>query len=196
MVSDSNEVLVTVTGATVSAGPKSSRGFIFYGSALKKTDSRLLDLFVRIKDRAIKLYNEQASVELIKESEVRTLICELNRVLVQPKDVGGTSNHKDAYNECKSDPTDRVLLTSNPYKGLTQVKTTEERSDESDCDLLLTNPEPVAPPSVILTSALIYSTSNASLRPLPRHSSTSIPSTQPPLKPPSSSRTSAAANGK
>ena len=123
MVNEFDQVLVNVTGATPTAGPKSSRSCVLYGSTMKIEDPRLWDLFVNIKARAIKLYNEQDSVGLIVESEVERVICEANRVLALPKNVGRTADHKDGFSELKSDPTDRILMTLNPQCSPTQVNT-------------------------------------------------------------------------
>jgi hypothetical protein len=123
MVNKSDEVLVTVTGATPTAGPKSSRSCVLYGSIMDEEDGRLKTLFVNTKARAIKLHNKQDSVELIGKSEEKKVICEANRVLAFPKNVGRTADHKDGFSELKSDPTDRILMTLNPQCSPTQVNT-------------------------------------------------------------------------
>ena len=123
MVNEFDEVLVNVTGATPTAGPKSSRSCVLYGSTMKIEDSRLWDLFVNTKARAIKLYNEQESVGLIEKNEEKKVICEANRVLALPKNVGRTADHKDAYKQNTSVGCDRILLTSNLHGGPTQVNT-------------------------------------------------------------------------
>ena len=123
MVNKSKEVLVCATGATPTAGPTSSRSLILYGSTIETEDHRLKNLFAKTKDRAIKLHNKQDSVEVIKESEEKRVVFELNRVLAFPENVGRTADHKDSYNMLKSVPTDRILLTSNPHCGPTQVNT-------------------------------------------------------------------------
>ncbi|GMH60709.1 hypothetical protein TrRE_jg8059, partial [Triparma retinervis] len=123
MVNKSDQVLVTVTGATPTAGPKSSRSCVLYGSIMDKEDGRLKTLFANTKARAIKLYNEQDSVGLIEGSVEKKVICEANRVLAFPKNVGRTADHKDGFSELKSDNTDRILMTLNPQCSPTQVNT-------------------------------------------------------------------------
>ena len=123
MVNKSKEVLVCATGATPTAGPTSSRSLILYGSTIETEDHRLKNLFAKTKDRAIDLYNEQDSVERIEDSERKKVICEANRVLAFPENVGRTKDHKDAYKQNTSDGCDRILFTCNPQCCPTQVNT-------------------------------------------------------------------------
>jgi len=90
---------------------------------MKQEDPRIWELYSDTKARAIDLYNKQNSVERIEESEVKRVICEANRVLAFPENVGTTKDHKDAYKENTSEGCDRVLLTFNPHGGPTQVNT-------------------------------------------------------------------------
>ena len=123
MVNENGEVLVNVTGATVTATSSSSRSYIFYSSTLMMEKSRLCQLFDDTKNLAIDFYNEQDNVEPIEEKDRKTIICEANRVLAMSKKVGGTKDHKDAYNKNTSEKCDRILITLNPYCGPTQVNT-------------------------------------------------------------------------
>ena len=123
MVNKVGEVLVNVTGATVTATSSSSRSYIFYSSTLMMEKSRLCQLFDDTKDLAIESYNEQGNVEPIEGKDRKTIICEANRVLAMSKKVGGTKDHKDAFNKNTSEKCDRILITLNPYCGPTQVNT-------------------------------------------------------------------------
>jgi len=123
MVNENGEVLVNVTGATVTATSSSSRSYIFYSSTLMMEKSRLCQLFDDTKNLAIDFYNEQDNVEPIEEKDRKTIICEANRVLAMSKKVGGTKDHKDAFNKNTSEKCDRILITLNPYCGPTQVNT-------------------------------------------------------------------------
>ena len=123
MVNKVGEVLVNVTGATVTATSSSSRSYIFYSSTLVMEDSRLNQLFRDTKNLAIDFYNKQCHGERIEKKDRKTIICEANRVLAMSKKVGGTKDHKDAFNKNTSEKCDRILITLNPYRGPTQVNT-------------------------------------------------------------------------